>query len=195
MPETRERILATAVTLFGERGFYGTKMSEVAHEAHVSPKTLYKHFSGKKELFLASREKAMEGILSETLGRIPSLPVDRDSFSVVRDMLKSYSDFIRENRGLARILAESVAIVDEDISRDQREAFANAVGAVTALIEGDVIAGRVRPATDPENLAWLFLSFAALLAYSVMLDLDSHAAGGFDPSAALDLFFDVMREP
>ena len=51
MPERvdvrRERILKNAIQLFGKNGYYGTRMSEVAKKARVSPKSLYKFFRGK----------------------------------------------------------------------------------------------------------------------------------------------------
>jgi TetR/AcrR family fatty acid metabolism transcriptional regulator len=187
-----ERILKTAVRLFGKEGYYGTRMSEVARQAKVSPKTLYKCYSGKKSLFMASRDAAMDRLVREILSGAPP-PGDPDSLAVIKAMLKSYSEFIRRNRGLARILAEAVAVVDDDIRAEQIDAFSSGVTAIGLMIEADVEGGRLRLVADPEKTALLFLSFAALLAYAVLLELDRKSGGGFDPAYALDMFFDVMR--
>lgn len=192
--DKRDRILKTAVRLFGREGFYGTHMSEVARQARISPKTLYKFFSSKKELFMATRQAAMNRLVEEIAAVIAEQPPELDGFTVVENALKSYSDFIRKNRGLARIIAESIAVTDQDIQNGQRESFSTAVKAISLLMKGDVTEGRLKLVTGPDKTALLLLSFAAILAYSVLLDLDRKSAGGFDPGFALDLFFEVMRE-
>lgn len=191
--EKRERILKMAVQLFGREGYYGTRMSEVASKARVSPKTLYKFFSGKKELFTSALDYATRKLMKHVLARIPTEP-DLDSLTIAKHVLTSYSSFIRQNRGLARIHAEAVAMVDPDVRRDQSKAFAGNVKFVAAQLKEDAQKGRLRLATEPEDIAWMFLSFASLVAYAVLLDLDRDSHGGFDPEYALGRFIDAMGE-
>ena len=199
MPESvdvrRERILKNAIQLFGRNGFYGTRMSEVAKKARVSPKTLYKFFRGKKELFISARQYAYDRLVRDTIATVPPELEGLDSFAIVKSVLKSYSAFIRQNRGLARILAEAIAVVDADIRRDEEESFVRAVSAMTTVFRNDVQAGKMKLVADPDEVAWLFLSLAFLIAYAVLLDLDSEAVGGFEPEYTLECFFDAMREP
>ncbi len=49
--ERRKEILNAAESLFGEKGFEHVTMSEIAEAAGMSKKTLYVHFSDKRELF------------------------------------------------------------------------------------------------------------------------------------------------
>lgn len=193
--EKRERILKTAIQLFGRDGYYGTRMSEVARKARVSPKTLYKFFSGKKELFISARQYAYNRLVRDTIATVPPELVGLDSFTTVKSVLKSYSAFIRQNRGLARILAEAIAVVDDDIRRDQEESFVRAVSAMTTVFRNDLQQGKVKLAADPDKVAWLFLSLAFLIAYAVLLDLDRESIGGFEPEYALEHFFNAMGEP
>lgn len=48
--ENREKILATALTLFTERGFFGTPTSLISKEAGVATGTLFFYFTTKEEL-------------------------------------------------------------------------------------------------------------------------------------------------
>ncbi len=190
----RERILKTAVQLFGKEGYYGTRMSEVASKARVSPKTLYKFFKGKRELFIAARGYATYKLVVDSMSRVPRDP-DLDSLTFVKNVFKSYSDFIRHNRGLARILAEAVAVADPEIRRDEQQGFVEAAAFITKFFSEDVEQGKLLFAGDPEQVAWLFLSFAYLIAYAVLLDLDRESVGGFNPEYALELFFGALGEP
>lgn len=191
--ERLERILETSGRLFGSEGYYGTTVAAVAKEAGVSPKTLYAYFPSKKELFMATRDAALGGLIEDVLEAFTGRPGEQDSFAVMRNAFEAYSDYIRNNRGSARILAEGIAIVDDRIQSEQQAGFAVAVEAVSALMESDVSESRLDLAAEPYATALLLMSFAAMLAYAVMLDLDRKDMGGFDPGYALDLFFDVMR--
>lgn len=192
--DKRARILKTAVKLFGRKGYYGARMSEIATSAKVSPKTLYKYYASKKALFLAARDVALDDLYAEVVSKIPGQPRDQDSLTIMKNALKSYSDFIRQNRGLARVLAESVAMVDEEFKRTESESFLTAVTAIGLMMQEDVDEGSLELAADPEKVAVLFLSLAATLVYTVLLDLDKKSMGDFDPASALDLFVDVMRK-
>jgi TetR/AcrR family fatty acid metabolism transcriptional regulator len=192
--DKQERILGTAVKLFGRQGYYGTRMSQIAQTAKVSPKTLYKYYASKKQLFMATREASMEKLLAAVVEQIPEQPPSHDSLMIIKNVLHFYSDFISKNRGMARILAEAVAMVDEEIKENERDSFLTAVTAFALMMEDDVRDGRLVLVTDPEKTAVLFLSLAALLAYAVLLDLDKKSVGDFDPASALDLFFDVMHK-
>lgn len=55
--QTREALLAAGRRQFGERGFAGTRLDEVAVAAGVTKGALYHHFSGKAELFAAVYER------------------------------------------------------------------------------------------------------------------------------------------
>ena len=48
---TRQRVLSEALRLFGERGFYGTQVDEIADAAETSRATLYQYFGSKEEIF------------------------------------------------------------------------------------------------------------------------------------------------
>jgi TetR/AcrR family transcriptional regulator len=51
-PAKRERLLREAATLFGERGFAGTDIAELATRAGVSKGSIYTYFEGKDDLYL-----------------------------------------------------------------------------------------------------------------------------------------------
>jgi AcrR family transcriptional regulator len=50
---TRDRIVASAVTLFFERGTFGASMRELADAAEVTVQGLYYHFESKRDLITA----------------------------------------------------------------------------------------------------------------------------------------------
>lgn len=50
---TKEKIKNAAFALFAQKGYEGTSMSEIADRVGIKKASLYAHFSGKDNLFLA----------------------------------------------------------------------------------------------------------------------------------------------
>lgn len=48
---TREKILKESLELFSQKGYSGTSMSDIAAKLGITKAALYKHFSGKEEIF------------------------------------------------------------------------------------------------------------------------------------------------
>ena len=61
--ETQERIIAAALRLFAEKGYHGTRTSEIARESGVAEATVFKYFRTKKILLAAVLEKIITEIL------------------------------------------------------------------------------------------------------------------------------------
>ena len=51
---TRRLILDSAAALFAESGFNGTVTHDISHHAGVNESTLFRHFPGKLDLYLAT---------------------------------------------------------------------------------------------------------------------------------------------
>jgi AcrR family transcriptional regulator len=69
--ERRALIVAAAGRLFGERGYDATRIEDVAAEAGVTKPIVYRHFDGKRALYLALLERHRED-LGSFAGAIPA---------------------------------------------------------------------------------------------------------------------------
>jgi AcrR family transcriptional regulator len=58
--QTRQAIIAAAVSLFAEKGFDQTSMDELARAAGVGKGTIYGYFANKSEIFLAFCEEEID---------------------------------------------------------------------------------------------------------------------------------------
>ncbi|MDB5482976.1 MAG: transcriptional regulator, TetR family [Caulobacteraceae bacterium] len=64
--ETRARIIAVALRLFGDRGFDGVSTREIAEEAGVNPPALQYYFDSKEGLYCACAEYVADRVLGAT---------------------------------------------------------------------------------------------------------------------------------
>jgi TetR/AcrR family transcriptional regulator len=62
-PITRDRILDVAEALFASRGFAGTSMRDIAAEAGLTAASLYNHFEGKDDLYVAVLQRGIRPLI------------------------------------------------------------------------------------------------------------------------------------
>src|SRR5688500_907734 len=70
-PERRVLIVEAAGRLFGERGYDGTRLDDVATAAGVTKPVLYRHFDSKRALYLALLARHRDD-LGSFAGAIPA---------------------------------------------------------------------------------------------------------------------------
>ena len=104
----RDHVLKAAVKVFGEKGFRGASIRDLAREAGVADGTIYNIFESKLDILLAILDPLSERTLQE--------PTGTSSVSVVPgDMLKRRLDTFRgDTLTMMRILL-SEALVDTEI--------------------------------------------------------------------------------
>jgi AcrR family transcriptional regulator len=75
--DKRSRILESAVRAFGDRGFWGTSMDDIAEELLLTRGSLYYYFQDKEEILALCHTVALEAVL-DVLERVraASLPPD-----------------------------------------------------------------------------------------------------------------------
>lgn len=62
--ETSERILATSLSLFCEKGYYATSIEDIAKQAQISKGLLYHYFPSKAEVLAALVDRRIEDVLA-----------------------------------------------------------------------------------------------------------------------------------
>ena len=86
-PERRAVLLRAAGRLFGERGYAGTRLDDVAAAAGVTKPIVYRHFGSKKALYLALLDR-----------HEADLPAFFEGESDTRAILAGWLDYVKENR-------------------------------------------------------------------------------------------------
>lgn len=114
---TRDKIVRSAVELFGSIGYKNFTINTLCREYGISKGLLYHNFSGKDELFLESVRICYQRLLKylRSKDNIPSI----EEYIILR------VDFFRENDDLANIFFDSLIQVDhavyEEVSKIREE--------------------------------------------------------------------------
>ncbi|WP_194814153.1 TetR/AcrR family transcriptional regulator [Nocardia sp. XZ_19_385] len=111
---TREHILDTAATLFGERGIANTSTNRIAAEAGVSIGTVYRYFSDRAVIVEELLRRLLETIEQRFTQQIFGLS-DRSTLEMVTGILEVLSEELAAQARLVRALVEGVQFYSSGI--------------------------------------------------------------------------------
>ncbi len=79
VPDKRSAILRAGVTVFAEKGYFNSKVADVARAAGIADGTVYLYFKSKEEILHSIFDQAMEKFIAEGKRELTSIdsPVDR----------------------------------------------------------------------------------------------------------------------
>jgi AcrR family transcriptional regulator len=143
--ETRAAVLQHAAALFGERGWAGTGMRDVARAAGVSVETVYATFGSKPDLLIAAVDVAVVGDAEPVplqdrpefaaLGRGPLAERSRAAAKLAREVNertagvgKALREGAAADEQLAQRLAEGERNRQDDVARGTRLVAGRPVG-------------------------------------------------------------------
>lgn len=186
-PDKRERILRGAIKVFARKGFYATRVSEIAKAAGVADGTIYLYFKNKDDVLVCifedritrllevlRREVSESSSFEERMRRIVGLQLgllegQRDLAEVITVNLRQSSRLLKQYA--APLFVEYLEVLAGVIADGQRE------GVVRPDAHPRILARALFGALDGVALTWALggaepgtLNKAALQITSVFLD-------------------------
>lgn len=148
-------ILATALSVFSERGFAAARLDDVAARAGIAKGTIYLYFSTKEELFEAVVRDAFSPVLERMTGAM-ALP-DMSCRALVELMIRTmYVQMVAtERREILRLLVAEAKRFPDLVSFYHREAISRGKAIAGEILRRGIASGEFRdsPATRyPEVL-------------------------------------------
>jgi AcrR family transcriptional regulator len=89
--DKHEAIVAAALDLFVERGFYGTTVPEIAERAGVGAGTIYRYFESKESLVNELYREQKQQFAREVIDDFPAGAPSRDLFRVLWHRMADYA--------------------------------------------------------------------------------------------------------
>ena len=151
---TQQRILDAATEAFATRGFTATTMADVVAGSGASVGSIYHHFGGKSELFLAIFEQMADAVDRRIDAAMRHAGDSQDGRRVFELHVRAYLEAMWENRRLARVLSSGDTPAGfEVVRRDRMQAAFRSWMAVLELEKsvGGQLLSRVLVATMAES--------------------------------------------
>jgi TetR/AcrR family transcriptional regulator, fatty acid metabolism regulator protein len=96
----RERILRAAIRIFSRKGFFHSRISEIARAAGVADGTIYLYFKSKDDLLIAIFEEKMGEVVADVRRRVAG---GEDALARLRIFIGNHMDLLVREAGLIEV--------------------------------------------------------------------------------------------
>lgn len=117
---TQQRILDAATEVFATSGFTAATMADVVATSGASIGSIYHHFGGKNELFLAIFEQMANAVDGRIEAAVKGAGEDVGPRRIFELHVRAYLEAMWENRRLARVLTSGDAPPGFEVARRNR---------------------------------------------------------------------------
>src|SRR5512145_255658 len=97
----RNRILRAAVKIFSRKGFFNSKVSEIARASGVADGTIYLYFKNKDDLLISLFEEKMGEVVADVRRRIGA---GGNAIEKLRIFIENHMDLLERESGLVEVI-------------------------------------------------------------------------------------------
>lgn len=151
----KEEIVQAALEVVGTKGVRALKISAIAESAGMSEANIYRHFSGKAEIFSA----LADFIGSSVMGNAATIAASsRKPLEKLETIFFSHIKIIAEHPGVPRfIFSEDVLLGHPNIARTLTSRIGSYVETVSGVIAAGIQEGELKQALLPRETALTML--------------------------------------
>ena len=138
--DKRERILAAAERVFARRGFFASRVSEIAKDAGVADGTIYLYFKSKDDLLISLFEQRMKQV-NETLRA--AIAREQRPLDQLRAFIRAYLRLVHDEPAAAEVLTIELRQSSKFMKEYENPEFADFLRMLGGLIAKGQEAGEL----------------------------------------------------
>ena len=129
--EKYHRIIKAATKIFARKGFFQTKISEIALEAKVADGTIYIYFENKDDILISLFEEQMKDVLENM---ITKLSEEDDPCRKLERFALTHLQLIEQKKDMAEIIQVEVRQSDKFMKEYKNERFRQYLDLIEEII-------------------------------------------------------------
>lgn len=171
--QTREAIAQAARTLFAERGFHGTTLSDITSAAGKSPAVFYRYFTDKEDLLAALAESFLHDVVTPSGLRL-ALPTSADDDAFFTTVVSGYWTMFTQNIGIMIAVAQLAATQSRfaEVQNEFRRFGMDIIAASVRRAQEQGYGEELNPEWTAAAIALLFENFTTVVAGNSGLGLN-----------------------
>ncbi len=167
---SRQEIIQAALRCFAARNYDGASMSDIAQEAGITKRAIYRYFPSKRDLFYAVRDSVYRSIVENLWA---DLPKARDFPELADRLMRAHLRFSMENPDMLRIVVNTISeAATREFQENIEELLADRAEEIGALVQAGINEGTLDPQLDPEFLSWIIVLIFFFLTYMLAFEED-----------------------
>jgi TetR/AcrR family fatty acid metabolism transcriptional regulator len=129
--DKHQKILAAAIRVFGEKGFFNARISDIAKEAEVADGTIYLYFNNKYDILLTLFEEEIGKLIVQIKEAIAE---EKDPSQMLRIFAHNHMKLVIEKKELAEVLQMELRQSSQPIKQYRNTSFADYVNIISEII-------------------------------------------------------------
>lgn len=183
----RDRILRAAIRIFSQKGYFNSKISEIARHAGVADGTIYLYFKNKDDLLISLFEEKMGEVVADIRARVAQ---GDGALSRLRIFIRNHMDLLTREAGLIEVIQVELRQSNKFMKEYVPVKFLEYLDVISAILEDGKREGVFRPELNV-TLARRAI-FGALDEISLAYVLSRKRK--YDPAAAADEIYRIFAD-
>lgn len=151
----KEEIVQASLKVIGEKGVAALTISAIAEAAGMSEGNLYRHFPGKREVFLA----VADFIGTNIMGKAATVAAGSGSpLAKLHTIFSAHITLVIEHPGIPRfVFSDQVHLGDREVAQLMAGKIVGYVDTLTGVIAAGINEGEIRAVLSPRDTALTLL--------------------------------------
>jgi len=129
--DKHEQILRAAIKTFARKGFYNTRISDIAKEANVADGTIYLYFKNKDNLLVSLFEESMNQIIQMVEEKLANVD---DPIEKLRTFIRFHFELIQKDKFLSEVISVELRQSNKFIKEYKNIKFKEYLNIISAII-------------------------------------------------------------
>lgn len=130
--DKHEQILRAAIKTFAKKGFYNTRISDIAKEANIADGTIYLYFKNKDNLLVSLFEESMDQIIHMVEEKLANI---KDPIEKLRAFIKFHFELIQKDKFLSEVISVELRQSNKFIKEYKNIKFREYLNIISAIIK------------------------------------------------------------
>jgi len=177
--ERRQQIIEKAAEVFAQFGVEGTRTRDIAHACGINEALIYRHFSGKEELYRDAMVYSYARAVEEWTGAISD---EKTGLQCIHDLIKAQMVTLADNPVLNANMWHGISATtnDEELKKMASDNLSRFQDMLGGLVERGMKDGSIRTDVDRDTAAWLVRGITWTFILRIIVDLDDGSSPGYD---------------
>jgi TetR/AcrR family fatty acid metabolism transcriptional regulator len=140
------RIIEAATKVFAQKGFYQSKIAEIAKEAGVADGTIYIYFDNKDDILISLFEEQMQAVLDNMVAQISR---ENDPIGKLKRFALIHLQLIEQNKNMAEIIQVELRQSSKFMKEYKNDKFARYLELIADIIREGQEKGLFDPGVIP----------------------------------------------
>jgi len=129
--DKHQKILTAAIKIFGEKGFFNARISDIAKEAKVADGTIYLYFNNKHDILLTLFDEEIGKLILQIRDAIKR---EADPHRMLKIFAHSHLQLVIDKKELAGVLQMELRQSNQPMKKYRNTKFAEYVNIISEII-------------------------------------------------------------